>query len=281
MKISIQKENHGLLKGLCTLGLALGISACGSAPAPAVPPVTQAAGTPMLGYPGMPGMMTGQYAGLTPYTSALAPYGAMPIPVAGAMNGCYPLTAPIPFTAMGAQVDSNVIKAGIIPAVADPWPNDLPSGWMPTPFGKAYGTVVYGGAVANPITTPTMNMFGGNIPVSGRSQADGSIQMNVNPMAIGNPMAAAFGGPAALSGTIIVSPAKVQAITAVAGGSTMGLYGFSGLPGTTALPGLRSPCVSAIAISMSYAGAGSSFQFNGGRVFLYLNGLPHGVYLQL
>ena len=254
MKVLKQKFVPFLLVNL----LSLGVTACGSPGSPippfnngtgtsmgaagyTVPPV----GTPMMGIPG-------------------AGYNGSP--VMGPVAGCYPLTAPIPFSAQNAFINADVIKAGVVPPGLDPYP--LEGGTMP------HGTVLYGGMLQGPAMTvnPMVQSLGGGLMITNRQEADGTLRVSVTTAAMGNPTAAITGAPAFMNGVIYVSPAKAAIINATHGTGSM----FTG-----SMPYFNSACVSAISLSMSYTYSGYGLTFNGGRVFLYLNGTQHGSYLQL
>ena len=113
----------------------------------------------------------------------------------------------------------------------------------------------------------------GGIPISNRMEADGTIQVTVTSAMLGNVQAAMMGGPANFSGVIYVSPAEAMIINATHGTSGSMFTGMMTNPFSTA-------CVSAIALSMSYVSGPYGFVFDGGRVFLYLNGTMHGSFLQ-
>jgi hypothetical protein len=181
--------------------------------------------------------------------------------------GCFPITAPIPFSAQGAFINATTVKAGIIPnpAVLDRYFNE-------TPGRNVFGTIYSGGQV------PGATLMGqaSNLRLADTG-VDGNIQIALTPLALNNPAAAISGGPANLMGVVQISPARAQVFSMTSGSSFMNSM-FTGMGGMGSMYGAL-PCVSSIAFSMSYATVGSGFQLNGGKVFLYLNGTPHGTYL--
>ncbi len=255
--------------------LSFGVAACGSNPS------TNGfinSGNPMMGAygtmgaygsiptVGSPMMGVGGYSGNGGYLGGS---------VMGPTSGCYPLTAPIPFSAQNAFINGDVVKAGVIPPYLDPWPyENPPPGYENPALYNAYGTVMYGGLLSGPMMTayPTVLSYGGGLMITNRQEADGTLQVNVTTSAMTNPYAAYTGTPAFLSGMIYISPIKAALINATHGSGGM----FTG-----AMPYFNSACVSAVSLSMSYTYTRSGLTFNGGRVFLYLNGTAHGSYLQL
>ncbi len=202
--------------------------------------------------------------------------------IAGPLAGvCYGLNMPIPFTATGAFLNSLVVKGGLIPmtlstsmqtmlpgypllgnGTLDPWPLDGPT-------VNPYGAVILGG-------TPMAGMMLTTPP-----RVDGSLTMSVSSPALTSVgmMSGALvtGTVAAATGIIQVSPAKATLIAAN-NMSSMQVFPFQ-MTGNTLpmMPAYSQPCVTMVAFSMSYV-RGSVF--DGGRVFLYLNGTMHGSYLQ-
>jgi len=231
--------NRKLVPVLLINLLSLGVTACGGAPTNiALPPPA----SPMMGYPG---------------------YGYNGQPVMGPGAGCYPITAPIPFSAQGGFNNGKTIKAGIIPPIPgiDPFPYEG--------VGNRFGTVLFGGMASAPaLTTPSAPMglmTSYSALITNRQEADGTLQVSVS-------MNPTTGATAFMSGMIAVSPAKAMIINATHGTGSM----F-----TSTMPYFNSACVSAISLSMSYVYNGYGLTFNGGRVFLYLNGTAHGTWLQL
>ncbi len=256
MKVLNQKLAPLFWTGILSLGLSVGISACGSAAAPnGVSPPTNvpfAGAMPMYGVPN-------NYAGAN---TIMSPNTGM---------GCFPITAPIPFSAQGAFISATTVKAGIIPLGTNPAQPIDPYA-RETPGRNVFGTVYSGGMVPG----ATLMVQASNLRLADTG-VDGNIQIAVTPLALNNPAAAITGGPANLMGVVQVSPARAQVISMTSGSSFMNSM-FTGMGGMGSMYGAV-PCVSSIAFSMSYATVGGGFQLNGGKVFLYLNGTPHGTYL--
>ncbi len=258
MKVLNQKLAPLFWTGILSLGLSAGVTACGSAAAP------NGVSTPTN----------------VPFTGAMPMYG-VPTNYTGAntiMNpnigrGCFPITAPIQFSAQGAFINATTVKAGIIPLGPNP---ALPiDPYARETLGRnVFGTVYSGGMVPGATLMGQTNL---RFPLADTG-VDGNIQIVVTPLAINNPAAAVNGGPADLMGVVQVSPARAQVISMTNGSPFMNSM-FTGMGGMGAMYG-ATPCVSSVAFSMSYATVGGALRLNGGKVFLYLNGTPHGAYLE-
>lgn len=175
-------------------------------------------------------------------------------------NICYPLIAGtpayIPFMVTGGNLNSYVVKAGIIPYGLD----SFPSG------GVSSGTITPS------FSSPALQLPG--TVFASRAETDGGLLLNVTNYGVGG-----YVYVSAAKATIIAGLYRISG-TSLMGGYPSSSYGFNMYtpvitPGSNY--GYSQVCVSNIAFSMSHAGQ----VLNGGRVFLYLNGTAHGDYLEL
>jgi hypothetical protein len=211
---------------------------------------------------------------------ALAPVAA-PIPAGIAQVGipgggqCIPLNQPIGFQADGLFNDGiQTVVAGSIPWVDKFAPN------------RQMGTVrhMVGGVVAPAAGVRTIQTM--------PNRPDGSFMMNINTLG------ALSGRPGYGSGTGVftISPIKLSIIYGLFGinypnvttpfNGSIPQAGFPSLATPFYSPNMTAtqmqaqvPCVSSVAISLSYAGLVNN-AISGGRVYLYLNNLGRGDYLQ-
>jgi hypothetical protein len=183
-------------------------------------------------------------------------------------GGCVPLNQPIGFQATNLSTDNfQSVFAGKVPSV-----DTLIRG------GGSFGQVTQsaGGTVAPVAGSRTIQTMANRI--------DGSFVMNI--------AAAARTG----NGVITLSPTKLSIIYGLFGlnypnvsapyTGSVPAYGFPTLGSTFNTPGTtptqvqaQTPCVSGIAVSISFASLMGNY-IDGGRVYLYLNGTQHGDYLQ-
>ena len=201
---------------------------------------------------------------------AVAPIGAI-LPVVAGFGQCMPLTQSIPFQAMNLSTDNfQSVYAGNVPYVDT--------------FVRGGGQ--FGQVVASPAgaigTAP--GVVGVRTIQTMANRPDGSVVMNIAPTArTGN-------------GLITLSAAKLSIIYGLYGlnypnvrtpyTGSVPSYGFPSLGMTFNTPAMtpaqiqaQSPCVSGIAISLSFALLVGNY-ISGGRVYLYLNNTQHGDYLQ-
>jgi hypothetical protein len=192
-------------------------------------------------------------------------------------GACVPLTQPIGFQGTGLTADNQSVYGGYIP-YASMSPDPL------VPSGGQYGRIVHSaGGVAGA-------MGGARTIMTQSGRPDGSIVMNVAEQGY-LPTASWPMGYATGNGVITISPAKLSIIYGLFGLSYSNTSGMTGAYTQTGFPsgisfmppggvaGQSAPCVSGVAVSLSYASLVNN-QIDGGRVYLYLNGQAHGVYLQ-
>ena len=206
--------------------------------------------------------------------AAIAPAAINPAGMVG--NGqCVPIGPTLAFQANQLYTDNfENIGAGTIPMVD------------PLAPGRQFGQVM-----------PTLSAAVGALPGAATVRTsptgvhpDGSMVMNISEAGL-----TATGGYTTGNGIITFSSAKLSIIYGLFGLSypSMGAYagavpqnGFPNMGMSFNTPGMtpaqlqaQSPCVSAMAISLSFASLAGNL-IDGGRVYLYLNNTAHGDYLQ-
>ena len=216
--------------------------------------------------------------------------------VAGGTYGvgsCVPLTANIPFTGTGVSMNWNTIAAGNIPG------------------SQAYGQMYVGG-------TATSGQYGRISP------EEGTLSLNITPAGYptggyggypnqGQPNN--YSGPANMTGSLQLTPAKIQIIQSMVASGQIPVGNTGGYPSGYGQPGYGQPgygqpgygqpgygqpgygvtngqiCVSGIALMLNYSNNSNqqlygpfqkvlSGSFPGAGVYLYLNNTQHGYQLQ-